>query len=246
MPHSVVMANWERDVQRNPELLKPTRATADAMSQEAQFYTEARLLHRDVRVLLQGLDKNGNVYGTVVYQKGDISMKLLSEGLGNVVHWSAALAQDGHHENLCSAAQQGKINKRALHAQYEGDCSECVKPTRARWSGTVTQVNSGDSVTIRNSETNEETQVNFGELRACVCVWAMSTFFIHHCSHSLTHSLPLTPLTLTLSRPLTLSLSASIRTPRMGYRSHDDDEPFALEAWEFVRSRVIGKRWVYV
>lgn len=67
---------------------------ADAFALEARYFVESRLLNRDVQVLLEGVDKYNNFYGTIQHPAGNISEELLKVGLGKVVDWSAKFAKD--------------------------------------------------------------------------------------------------------------------------------------------------------
>lgn len=40
---------------------------AAPFAREARFFVESRLLNRDVKVKLEGVDKNGNLLGTVLH-----------------------------------------------------------------------------------------------------------------------------------------------------------------------------------
>ena len=55
---------------------------------EARCFTEARLLQREVDVLIGGIDKYGTFYGTILHPKGNISVEILKNGLGRVVDYS--------------------------------------------------------------------------------------------------------------------------------------------------------------
>ena len=93
MPLSVLQQQYEKAMEANPEakIAPPKAETPDPLALEAQRFTEDRLLHRDVKILLQGADKFNNGFGSVVFEKGNITERLLSEGLGQFVEWSAQL-----------------------------------------------------------------------------------------------------------------------------------------------------------
>jgi endonuclease YncB( thermonuclease family) len=62
---------------------------AAPFAREARYFVETRLLHRDVQVSLEGMDKNGNLLGTVIHPAGNVSIELVKVGLARVVDWSA-------------------------------------------------------------------------------------------------------------------------------------------------------------
>ncbi|KAG3001750.1 hypothetical protein PC120_g20087, partial [Phytophthora cactorum] len=50
-------------------------------AREAKHFTEVRLLHRDVELKLEGVDKYGNLFGSVVHPSGrNISVEILKNG----------------------------------------------------------------------------------------------------------------------------------------------------------------------
>ncbi|KFK32264.1 hypothetical protein AALP_AA6G219700 [Arabis alpina] len=45
--------------------------TSDPFAMEAKYFTELRVLNRDVRIVLEGVDKFNNLIGSVYYSDGD-------------------------------------------------------------------------------------------------------------------------------------------------------------------------------
>lgn len=180
---------------------KPEKAEPFAM--EAQAFTETRLLNRDVQVILQGVDKSGNLFGSVVFAKGNISLKLLELGLGKLVPWSAALTPDA--AKLKAAEAQAKAQKLRTWAQWSADqeaasSSSSGSAQMAEFQGKVVSIPSADSVIVEDASGKE------------VRVWL-----------------------------------ASVRVPRLAQHSKDSkkdarDEPFAQEAKEMLRSKLIGHK----
>jgi len=173
---------------------------AEPFAIEAQQFTEARLLNRDVQVYLQGVDKQGNLFGSIGFTKGNISQKLLEAGLGKLVPWSAALTPDA--DKLRAAEAQAKAQKLRLWANYYGDdASSSSSPSSAstlsgEFIGKVVQVPSTDSLVVEDSTGKE------------IRIWL-----------------------------------ASVRAPRLaGLRRDAKDEPYAQEAKELLRSKLIGHK----
>lgn len=182
----------------------PTKAEkAEPFAMEAQSFTEDRLLNRDVQVVLQGVDKAGNLFGSVVFAKGNISLKLLELGLGKLVPWSAALTPDA--AKLKAAEAQAKAQKLRTWAQWSAgqdaasSSSSSGSGQLAEFTGKVVSIPSADSVIVEDASGKE------------VRVWL-----------------------------------ASVRVPRLAQYSKDNkkekDEPFAQEAKELLRSKLIGHK----
>ncbi|KAG9150762.1 hypothetical protein Leryth_002916 [Lithospermum erythrorhizon] len=70
----------------------------DPFGREAKHYTEVRVLNRDVRIVLEGVDKFSNLIGSVYYPEGEaakeLALELVENGLAKYVEWSASLLED--------------------------------------------------------------------------------------------------------------------------------------------------------
>lgn len=61
---------------------------------QARHFTELRLLNREVQIVMQTLDRTGNVLGSVLHPKGNIAVEMVKNGLAKVADRSlAALAK---------------------------------------------------------------------------------------------------------------------------------------------------------
>lgn len=102
-----------------------------------------RLLQRDVDLLLQGVDKQGNLYGAVLHPNGkDVRQELLKHGLARMVDWSLVYASRADSLAMRQAENEGKRSKLRLWRDWappkiDGD---------AKYSGVVVEVHSGDQV----------------------------------------------------------------------------------------------------
>jgi len=83
---------------------------AEPFSREARFFVESRLLHRDVQVTLDKLDKNGAVVGTVLHPQGSMALELVKVGLARVIDWSCAYT--GELAPQLRAAERAAKDKR--------------------------------------------------------------------------------------------------------------------------------------
>jgi len=111
---------------------------------EAQAFVEARLLHRDVHIILQGVDKTPNFYGTIQYPKGNISDRLLEEGYAKVMKWSANLTPEG--PKFQKLEEEAKARKLRIWANY---IEKKQQNEPREYTGMVTQVLSGDRIAVQ-------------------------------------------------------------------------------------------------
>eukprot|EP00898_Chlorokybus_atmophyticus_P005051 jgi/Chlat1/5547/Chrsp369S00840 len=177
---------------------------AEPYAREAKHYAECRILHRDVRVVLEGVDKYQNLFGSVFYpeddQPRDIAEELLKQGLVKMVDWSAAMLPLEVRTKLRAAERAAKQAQLCLWRNYVPPPSNSTAILNDNFTGRVVEVISGDIIVVRDL------------------------------------SLPPGPQA---ERRVALS---SIRAPRMGNpRREERAAPYAREAKEFLRQRLIGK-----
>mmetsp|Transcript_31827 Transcript_31827/g.38496 ORF Transcript_31827/g.38496 Transcript_31827/m.38496 type:complete len:905 (-) Transcript_31827:461-3175(-) len=173
--------------------------TPEPHAREAKFFSETKVLHREIRIVLANVDKFGNLFGELYHAEGgepvDLAEQLCARGLAKVVDWSAAALSRTAAEKLRSAEKQAKDQRTRIWTNY-------VPPPKFstalsdKFKGKIVEVVSGDVVVVRD-------------------------------------------LTASLERRICLS---SIRAPRLGNpRREQKGQPYAAEAKEFIRSRLIGK-----
>ncbi|KAF8789990.1 Staphylococcal nuclease domain-containing [Argiope bruennichi] len=90
--------------------------TPEPFAEEAKFFTECRLLQRDVEVLLESVS-NKNFLGTVLHPNGNITELLLSEGLAKCVDWSLQCVTTGL-EKLRAAERSAKEKRVRIWKDY--------------------------------------------------------------------------------------------------------------------------------
>ena len=76
---------------------------------EGRFFVEIRLLNRDVSVRIEGSDDYGNMLGTLLHPKGDISLLLLSNGFAKVNNATVGLTEQPN--KLRQAMKEAQTNK---------------------------------------------------------------------------------------------------------------------------------------
>lgn len=181
----------------------------------AREFVEQRLLHRDVEVVIQGIDKSNNFFGSINFPKGNISVEIIRNGLAKFVPWSAAFCGEAIAATLREAelhAQQARANMwRNQEPQVQAAPVTATTTTsssdasagsgsgsvdQATFEGKVVQVVSGDTIVIQDRfDKTKRFQI------------------------------------------------ASIIAPRVGNpRANQAAEPWSAEAKEFVRKKLIGKK----
>eukprot|EP01018_Ginkgo_biloba_P017900 Gb_32409 [translate_table: standard] len=178
----------------------------DPYAREAKHFTELRVLNRDVRIVLEGVDKFSNLIGSVHYPDGDVakdlSLELVENGLAKFVEWSASMMEEDSKRHLKSAELQAKKDRLRIWTNYVPPPSNSKAIRDDKFTGKVVEVVSGDCIVVADD--------------------------------AAPYGSPLAERRVNLS---------SIRSPKMGNPRKDErPAPYAREAKEFLRTRLIGKQ----
>ncbi|XP_052182373.1 ribonuclease TUDOR 1-like [Diospyros lotus] len=176
----------------------------DPFGREAKHFTDIRVLNRDVRVVLEGVDKFSNLIGSVYYSDGesakDLALELIENGLAKFVEWSASMMEDDAKRKLKSAELQAKKTRLRIWTNYVPPATNSKAIHDQNFTGKVVEVVSGDCIIVADD--------------------------------SVPYGSPLAERRVNLS---------SIRCPKMGNPRRDEKPaPYAREAKEFLRTRLIG------
>ncbi|XP_011082808.1 ribonuclease TUDOR 1 [Sesamum indicum] len=179
---------------------------ADPFGKEAKHFTEIRVLHRDVRIVLEGVDKFSNLTGSVYYSDGetakDLALELVENGLAKYVEWSASLLEDDVRRRLKNAELHAKKTRLRIWTNYVPPATNSKAIHDQNFTGKVIEVVSGDCIIVADDS------LPFGDPSA--------------------------------ERRVNLS---SIRGPKMGNPRRDQKpDPYARDAKEFLRTRLIGRQ----
>ncbi|KAL7618083.1 hypothetical protein Lser_V15G03852 [Lactuca serriola] len=94
----------------------------DPYGREAKHFTEIRVLNRDVRIVLEGVDKFSNLIASVYYSDGestkDLAMELIENGYAKYVEWSASMMEDEARRKLEAAELLAKKTKLGIWTNY--------------------------------------------------------------------------------------------------------------------------------
>nr|CAD1836694.1 unnamed protein product [Ananas comosus var. bracteatus] len=209
-------ANAETSSETQPSLTTAQRLAASTVSttevapdpfgREAKHFTEIRVLNRDVRIVLEGVDKFSNLIGSVYYPDGDtakdLALELVQNGLAKYVEWSANMMEDEAKRKLKAADLQAKKDRLRIWTNYVPPASNSKAIHDQNFTGKVVEVVSGDCIIVADDA------VPYGTPSA--------------------------------ERRVNLS---SIRAPKMGNPRRDEKPaPYAREAREFLRTRLIGRQ----
>ncbi|OQR83254.1 nuclease [Achlya hypogyna] len=134
-------------------------------AREAKLFTEMRLLHRKINVKLEGVDKYGNLYGSVVHPSGhNISIELLKNGLGKMSDWSSEFLSVNTRTDMRNAEKSAKLLKLRVWVDY---VPPVLTATDTSLTAIVVEVVSGDCIVVAHKNKGyEEQRIYLSSLRA--------------------------------------------------------------------------------
>ena len=117
---------------------------------EAHYFTESRLLQRDVKIVLES-SNNKTFVGSVIHPMGNIAEALLREGYGKCVDWSMSCVTGGpqKYRQAESAAKEKKLRLWRNHV----DNSPVISARDKEFTGKVVEIVNGDAIMVKKNKT---------------------------------------------------------------------------------------------
>ncbi|XP_056338641.1 staphylococcal nuclease domain-containing protein 1 [Oenanthe melanoleuca] len=113
---------------------------------EAKFFTESRLLQRDVQIVLESCH-NQNILGTILHPNGNITELLLREGFARCVDWSIAVYTRGA-DKLRAAERFAKERKLRIWRDYVAPTANLDQKDK-QFVAKVMQVLNADAIVVK-------------------------------------------------------------------------------------------------
>ncbi|KAK4471183.1 hypothetical protein MN116_005575 [Schistosoma mekongi] len=135
------------------------KLVAEPWGLDAQFFTESRLLQRDVTILLESIF-NQNFVGSILHPNGNIAELLLRQGLARCIDWYLNLVSiPGAAEAYKAAEKFAKEKRMRLWENYQPtqamevhvDSVKTIVPGKV-FNGFICEVGNGDNVSIKCSD----------------------------------------------------------------------------------------------
>ncbi|KAK2184568.1 hypothetical protein NP493_260g03038 [Ridgeia piscesae] len=119
----------------------------EPFAEEAKFFTEARLLQRDIQIVLEGTS-NQNLLGTVLHPSGNIAELLLKEGFARCIDWSMGVVTQGA-DKLRSAEKVAKEKKLRLWKDYTPATTTHIDVKEKNFTAKVMEIINGDGMIVK-------------------------------------------------------------------------------------------------
>lgn len=134
----------------------------EAFSEMARFFSEARLLQREVKVLLEGVS-NQLALGTILHPAGNISELLLKEGFARCVDWSMAVVTTGR-EKLRAAEKGSKEQHLRIWKDYQPSTTAAIPKEAKNFTGKVIEIVNADALVVKLADGSLK-KIHFSSLR---------------------------------------------------------------------------------
>merc|ERR1719225_894043 len=125
---------------------KPDPYDKEEFCDQATYFTESRLLQREVKIILESVN-NKNFVGSVIHPNGNIAEALLSEGYAKCVDWSLACVTGGpeKYRDAQAAAKQ----KRLRVWRDWVDTAPVISAKDKEFTGKVEEIVNGDAIMVK-------------------------------------------------------------------------------------------------
>ena len=138
--------------------------TGEPFGEEARFFTESRLLQRDVSVRIEQTSGGGNsaaFVGSITIADKNIAEYLVKEGYAKCLDWTIGLTTDPKKLRLLE--KEAKTKKLRIWRDYK-------EPSRANgtnesFEAKVIEVVNGDALVVQNLATNETKKIFIASIR---------------------------------------------------------------------------------
>ncbi|CEF59740.1 LD20211p [Strongyloides ratti] len=127
----------------------PALVKKEQYAEEAKLFVEARLLNREIDLIVEGVD-NQRIVASIAHRAGNIAVLLLREGYAKCIDWSIGLVTGGAqaYRDAEKVAKERKIN---VWKDYEGGT---ISQSKGQTNGIVVEVGLGDNIMIENGSGN--------------------------------------------------------------------------------------------
>ncbi|DBB17861.1 hypothetical protein WJX82_005615 [Trebouxia sp. C0006] len=143
-------------------------AQPEPFAREARFLSESKALGRDVRVMLEGVDKFDNLFGQVMYSDGEqpvsLGETLVKAGYAKLVNWGLEMMSVNAF-TLREAERNAKQQRVGIWRNYVAPATAGTKLSD-KFTGSVCEVVSGDCLVVRDAANGQERRVNLSSIRA--------------------------------------------------------------------------------
>uniref|UniRef100_A0A1X7UNN1 Staphylococcal nuclease domain-containing protein 1 n=2 Tax=Amphimedon queenslandica TaxID=400682 RepID=A0A1X7UNN1_AMPQE len=126
----------------------------EPFAEQAKFFTDSRLLQRDVKLLIEGVSSQNIVLATIIHPAGNIAELLLQEGFAWCVDWSMSMVTKDR-DKLRAAEKQAKANKLRYWKDYQPKpqvTSSSASLPSNNFSGKVVEVVNSDAVVLKTDK----------------------------------------------------------------------------------------------
>lgn len=140
--------------------------SSEPFGEEAKYFTESRLLQRDVQVRLEQMNNN-NFVGTLTFLERDIAEYLLREGYAKCLDWTIGLTKDP--KKLRAVELEAKTKKLRLWKDYVSTTaapSSDGKPAAKDFEAKVVEIVSPEALVVQNIATKEVKKIFLASIRS--------------------------------------------------------------------------------
>ncbi|CAF1092925.1 unnamed protein product [Adineta ricciae] len=143
---------------------------SEPFAEQAREYVESRLLQRQVKLIVSGVNKQSLV-GTVLHTNGNIALHLLKEGLARCADWSLTFLRSDWRQQYRLAETLAKDNRSKIWQDTKTDLSstDAAEPngfSSDEYQAKVLEIVNGDALIVRDLRDNQVRKIYLASVRA--------------------------------------------------------------------------------
>ncbi|XP_066928022.1 staphylococcal nuclease domain-containing protein 1-like [Clytia hemisphaerica] len=126
------------------------KETFEPFAQEAKYFTDCRLLQREIQIILEGVSSSAtqNFLGSIIHPAGNIAELLLKEGFAKCVDWSMGVLTSGH-EKYRQSERSAKEKKMRMWKDFVASSQPVLSIKEKDFNGKVVEVVNGDAIMVK-------------------------------------------------------------------------------------------------
>ncbi|XP_054160483.1 staphylococcal nuclease domain-containing protein 1-like [Oppia nitens] len=137
---------------------------SEPFGEEARYFTESRLLQKDVNVRIEQTSGGGNssaFVGSVTIGDKNIAEYLIKEGFAKCIDWTIGLTEDP--KKLRNFEREAKSKKSRIWKDYKD--APKTNGSNDSFEARVLEIVSGDALVVQNLTTNEDKKIFIASIR---------------------------------------------------------------------------------
>uniref|UniRef100_T1J5F9 Staphylococcal nuclease domain-containing protein 1 n=1 Tax=Strigamia maritima TaxID=126957 RepID=T1J5F9_STRMM len=148
---------------RTPMFKVGEDSNAEEFAEEAKFFTESRLLQRDIEIKFNKVLRN-NIFATIIHPNGSIAEVLVKEGYARVVEWTLPHLDAQEQCRLRAAEKHAKEKRLRIWKNYVPSANDNDIKEK-KFEGKVVEIVNADALVLKLADSNTLKKIFLASIR---------------------------------------------------------------------------------